>query len=61
MRLTEDDLHDVDFAVFGVWLEGKPTDVSYVTVYGPIDDWETLEGILAYDFGEEGSLIFAAA
>lgn len=56
-RISEDDLATMDFAVFKVTPEDNLTGVTYTTVYGPADDWEFIEGILAYDYGEEGSKI----
>jgi hypothetical protein len=60
-RLNEDDLAFVDFVVFKIIPEDQPTDVSYITVYGPMEDWESIEGILAYDYGEEGSRLYPTA
>jgi hypothetical protein len=39
--------------------EDDPSDVTFVTLYGPFEDWDMIEGMLGYDYGEEGSL-FAA-
>lgn len=60
-KIKESDLPFMDFAVLEVNVEGDNTDVSYVTVYGPADDWEFIEGVLAYDYGEEGSRMAPAA
>lgn len=53
--ISTEDLPNVDFLVFEVWGD-DPSDVQYITIYGPVDDWSDFEQILAYDFGEDGSL-----
>lgn len=60
-ELTEADLEKMDFAVFRIIPDGKPTAVSFETVYGPAEDWLFIEGILGYDYGEEGSRLPTAA
>jgi hypothetical protein len=60
-RITEDDLPHVDFMVIKVIPEDNLTDVSYNTVWGPFDDWAFIEGILAYDYGDEGSRLYPRA
>lgn len=53
--IDTNDLPSVDFAVFEVWGEDRD-EVQYVTIWGPLDDWDFFESRLAYDFGEDGSL-----
>lgn len=60
-RISEDDLPDVDFMVLKVQPEQDLTDVSYITIWGPFDDWDFVEGILGYDYGAEGSRIYPTA
>ena len=60
-RLRDEDLPSVDFMTVKVTPEAEPTDVSYITIWGPFDDWEFVEGILAYDYGSEGSRIYPTA
>lgn len=59
-RISEDDLPHVDFMVVKITPIDKPTDVSYDTLWGPFEDWDFVEGILEYDYGDEGSRILAA-
>jgi hypothetical protein len=56
-KITEDDLKDVDFMIVKSHPENDPKDVTYNTVWGPFEDWHFLEGFLAYDYGDEGSLL----
>jgi hypothetical protein len=60
-RLTDEDLSEIDFMTVEVTPEAKPTDVSYITIWGPFPDWTFVEGILAYDYGSEGSRIYPTA
>jgi len=48
------DLPRVDFMVVQVTApNGK---IYFDTIWGPFPDWEFIEGLLAYDFGSEGSI-----
>lgn len=58
-RIKENELPYVDFMVVKVTKRDDKVE-SYDTLYGPIEDWDTLEGFLAYDYGEEGSLSVAS-
>ena len=60
-KITDDDLINVDFMVVKSHPEDDPEDITYNTVWGPFEDWDFLEGFLAYDYGEEGSLMPGAA
>lgn len=60
-RLNQPDLAHMDLAVFKVYPAEQPTRVGYVTVFGPWETWEDVEGVLEYDFGEEGSLQIGVA
>lgn len=55
-RIKDTDLPSVDFMLVEVYPEDEPENISYNTVWGPFDDWDFLEGYLAYDYGEDGSL-----
>lgn len=58
--ISEGDLRHVDFMVVKVTSDEE--DISfYDTLWGPMDDWHTIEGYLAYDFGEDGSIEVTAA
>lgn len=61
VRFNDSDLTHVDFMVIKVIPEQDLTDVSYNTIWGPFPDWEFLEGILAYDYGSEGSRVYPTA
>lgn len=58
-RIKQEDLPQVDFMVVGSHPEDEPDNITYDTVWGPFDDWDYLEGFLAYDYGDEGSLALA--
>lgn len=60
-RLKVDDLHNVDFMVVRSSPEDEPDNQTFDTVWGPFDDWDFLEGFLAYDYGDEGSLLQVAS
>lgn len=59
--IKDDDLPHVDFAVVKITPEQDFTDVSYNTIWGPFPDWQFIEGILAYDYGSEGSRTYPVA
>jgi|SRR5215469_812891 len=53
--IEEGDLSSTDFMVLEVWGEDRK-DVQFITIWGPLESWSDLELLLAYDFGEDGSL-----
>lgn len=57
-RIGDQDLVSVDFMTIKIIPEQDITDVSYNTIWGPFEDWDFVEGILAYDYGSEGSRIY---
>lgn len=59
-RLTDEDLMKVDMMLIKITPDEDPTDVQYQTVWGPMEDWNFIEGILGYDYGEEGSRLAPA-
>jgi hypothetical protein len=50
------DLQEVDFIVIESHPTDDPTDVSFDTLWGPFDDWQSIEIALSADYGETGSL-----
>lgn len=54
-RIKEKDLPQVDFMVVKATKQDDDQ-TTYDTLWGPFDDWDFIEGFLAYDYGEEGSL-----
>jgi hypothetical protein len=46
--------YNIDWAIFKIAEEGKV--VGHITLYGPWEHPDDIEGILEYDFGEDGSL-----
>lgn len=54
-RITDEDLPTVDFMVVKIIPEEDRMNVTYNTIFGPFDEWDFLEAILAYDYGDEGS------
>lgn len=61
MSIKDDDLPTVDFMTVKVISTDEPTDVSYITVWGPFPSWDFVEEILGYDYGDEGSRIYPRA
>jgi len=57
-RIKESELDTVDFMVVEVEPEDKKQEVTYITIWGPFEDWQNVEGILGYDYGTEGSRIY---
>lgn len=49
-------LKRVDRMTVKVWQTNAPADIRYDTLWGPFADWSQVEGFLAYDFGDEGSI-----
>jgi hypothetical protein len=60
-HLDETDLPTVDFMTVQIKPEDDALNPTYITVWGPMEDWDFVEGILAYDYGEEGSRIYPGA
>jgi hypothetical protein len=55
-RIGTGDLPKVDFMLVEVYPDDEPDNISYNTVWGPMDNWDFVESYLAYDYGEDGSL-----
>src|SRR5438477_316569 len=53
-KITDEDLPSVDFMAVKIRKEDDDK-ISYETVWGPMEDYEFIEAILSYDFGDEGS------
>lgn len=53
---SESDLIYVDFLITRVHPVNDASNVHYDTVWGPLEKFDMIEGFLAYDFGDEGSI-----
>ena len=60
-RLTDENLMEVDQMLVKIIPDEDPADVQYQTVWGPMEDWDFIEGILGYDYGEDGSRVMPKA
>jgi hypothetical protein len=53
--VTQQNLQEPGYLVVAVVNDETPEDIKYQTIITPFLDWEDIEYILEYDWGNEGS------